>query len=342
MLTRKIFLGFAVLSAGFIALTGCASMEKYTQLENELALKQNEIAALQADKEELEDTLASRQTEMEKRVQAAMERERSAQAAEARAQAMASQTPEVQEVLLPPNAKPGECYARVLVPPTYKVETEQMLKREASERLEVVPARYEWVEEQVLVKPASKRLEVIPAVYETETERVLVRPAHTVWKKGTGPMQRVDHATGEIVCLVEVPATYKTVTKRALKQPATTRTVEIPAEYRTIKVRKLVSEPEVRRIPVPAEYQTVSRRIQLTEERLEWRPILCRTNATPAVIMQIQRALQQAGHDPGAIDGIIGPQTMNALKSYQRAKGLAVGDFTFRTLESLGVSTTTS
>ena len=56
------------------------------------------------------------------------------------------------------------------------------------------------------MKAASTRLETVPAQYETVTEEVLVRPAYTTWKKGTGPIQRIDQATGEIMCLVEVPA----------------------------------------------------------------------------------------------------------------------------------------
>src|SRR5262249_30631953 len=43
---------------------------------------------------------------------------------------------------LPPNAKPGECYAKVWVPATYKTISERILVRDASERLEVVPAKY--------------------------------------------------------------------------------------------------------------------------------------------------------------------------------------------------------
>jgi len=46
--------------------------------------------------------------------------------------------------LLPPNAKPGECYARAFVPPVYKTENVRVLKSEASERIDVVPEKYEW------------------------------------------------------------------------------------------------------------------------------------------------------------------------------------------------------
>lgn len=81
-----------------------------------------------------------------------------------------------------------------------------------------------------------------PTVYENVTEKVLVRDGYTTWKKGRGPIERIDNATGEIMCLVEVPPEYKTVTKRVIKTPASVRQVEIPAEYKTVK-RRLVVEP---------------------------------------------------------------------------------------------------
>lgn len=76
--------------------------------------------------------------------------------------------------LLPPNAKPGECYARVLVPEKYEDKTERVLKNAASERVEIVPAEYAMVDEKVLVKEASTVKKVIPARYEMVDEKVLV------------------------------------------------------------------------------------------------------------------------------------------------------------------------
>jgi hypothetical protein len=203
-------------------------------------------------------------------------------------------------------------------------------------------------------------MEEIPAKYEWVEEKVLVKPAHTVWKKGRGPIERIDHATGEIMCLVEVPATYKTVKKKvmsnppgtrevkvpaeyqtvkrkALVKPATTRKIEIPAEYKTVKVRKLVSPPQERRIAIPAEYQTLTKTEQNTDGRMEWRRILCETNVTPQIVSNIQTALLKAGHNPGPVDGILGPQTNAAVAAYQKEKGLATGGLTYRTMESLGI-----
>lgn len=288
-----------------------------------------------------------------------------------------------QTELLPPDAKPGQCFARVFVPPQYSVEQIRVLKREAasrvettepvyewveervlvkeaSEKLEVVPATYEWVEERVLVKPATTRIEVVPAKYRTVTEKVLDKPEHTVWKKGTGPITRIDEATGEIMCLVTVPATYKTISKkvlvsaattrevpvpaeyktlrkRVLKTPPATRKITIPAEYKTVKVRRLVKPAQSRTTEIPAEYETVSQRKMVTDGRVEWRPVLCRTNMTPDMVRRIQTALQKAGFNPGPIDGIIGRETLAAVKAFQQSRGLPTGGLTYPTLEALGI-----
>lgn len=182
--------------------------------------------------------------------------------------------------MLPPNAKPGECYARVMVPPTYKSVTERVMVEEGAERIEVIPAKYELVDEKVLVKEATERIEVVPAEYEMREEqvvvkqastqveevpaeyvwteeKVLVRPAQQVWKKGRGPIEQVDNGTGEIMCLVEVPAEYKTVKKRVLESPATTRRAEVPAEHATVMKKVMVKPETTRRIAIPAEYKTV-------------------------------------------------------------------------------------
>ncbi|MDH5534201.1 MAG: hypothetical protein OEZ08_01345, partial [Betaproteobacteria bacterium] len=231
---------------------------------------------------------------------------------------------------VPPNARPGECYARVYTPPVYKTESKTFLKRAAAEKVDIIPARYEkvaqqvvvrpatqrveivpatfeWIEERVMVSPPAKRIEEVPAVYETVTEQVLDKPAYTVWKKGTSTaIQKVDEATGDIMCLVEVPATYKTVTKEVLSMPATTREIEIPAEYQIVKkqvvktpettravevpaeystvmVTKMIAPPREVRTPIPAESQTVTQEVLAQAASVEWREILCATNTTPEI-----------------------------------------------------------
>ncbi len=188
--------------------------------------------------------------------------------------------------LFPPNAKPGHCYARVLIPATWGQTTDKVLVREASERVEIVPARYETVSERVLVKEASARLETIPARYETVEERVMVRPestrieevpatyktvseqilvspARTEWKRGPASsfgdsvVQSRTTDTGEVMCLVEIPAQYKTVSRTVVDRPASTREITIPAEYKTIKKTVIVEPAKTREITIPAEYDTI-------------------------------------------------------------------------------------
>lgn len=285
--------------------------------------------------------------------------------------------------LLPPGAKPGECYTRVYVPPTYETTTEQVMKRAASEKVEIIPAKFETVEERVLIKEESEKIEVIPATfkeveervmvkpeteeltvipaeYEDVKEQVLVQPAYVTWKKGRGPIEKVDETTGEIMCLVEVPAEYKTVIKRVVKkpaqiatvkkpaeyrtvkkvvvdQPASTRAVKVPAEYATIKVQKLVEPARETRVAIPEEYETVTKTVKKTEGHLAWRQILCETNVTPEVVKKIQDALKEAGVYKGPSDGNLGPQTITGITNFQKAKGLPSGQLTMETLRALNV-----
>lgn len=194
---------------------------------------------------------------------------------------LSAQTRIADDAALPPNAKAGECYARVFAPaeyetaseqlvvqdaatvldvtaPEYETVTEEVVVEEASFTLEVIPAQYEVVEEQVLVKEASEELVAIPAEYQDVEEEVVVRAAYTTWKKGRGLIERVDDSTGEIMCLVEVPAETNTVKKRVLVSPARVDTVQLPAEYRTVKKRVMVEPPRTERIEIPAKTETVT------------------------------------------------------------------------------------
>ena len=319
----------------------------------------------------------------------------------------------------------GSCLSEYYVPAQYKQEDVRVLKTAAFDKIEVEPAAYEWAEEKVLVKEAAKKVVEVPAEFETVTEKVLVKPATTAWKTGRGLVERIDNTTGEIMCLVEIPAQYKTVERKVVKTPATTKEIEIPAEYQIQKVRKLVKPAQERRVKVeptyetvsktvkvadekffwhpdyedkptgratgnticlretpakmatieqrkvktpatikeveiPAEYkllkvrklvkpaqqkkieipakiETVAKRVKVSDERLEWRSVLCETNITGRVMTDLQKALKAAGFNPGPIDGQVGAQTLRAVDNYQRAKGLERGGLTLNTLKSLGV-----
>ena len=68
-----------------------------------------------------------------------------------------------------PNAKPGSCYSKCLIADEYRTQTEQILVKAASSKVEIIPAKYETVSEQVIVKEAATRIERIPSKYESVT-----------------------------------------------------------------------------------------------------------------------------------------------------------------------------
>ena len=283
-----------------------------------------------------------------------------------------------------PPAIPGQCFALVkkpekyrrvrqqvvtkpatqrvvTTPPQYATEMREVVTRPAYEQLRVVPAQFRQVSERVQVKPETVQYVSTPPQYQTVTERVMVRPARTVWKPGRGPIERLDNATGEIMCLVEEPAQYQTFTKQVVAQPGgvrevrqpaqfqqVTRTVvaqparvervSVPAQTARVPVQRLVKPAGQQRVAVPAEYGTVERHELVEPARLEWRPVLCQTNITPAVIRQIQSALAAQGFNPGPIDGVIGEQTISAMNAFQRSRGLPVDRYlNVETVRALGI-----
>ncbi|MDB5972697.1 MAG: putative peptidoglycan binding protein [Hydrocarboniphaga sp.] len=248
-----------------------------------------------------------------------------------------------------------------VIPERYEWDEQTVMVKPASERIvEVVPAQYRWEEQQLLVKPAAEKLEQVPATYKTTSERQLVKPASQQWKRGHGLVEKVDNLTGDIMCLVESPAEYREVTHSEVDQPATTRRSEIPAEYQTVRRQVLVKEAEVRkeevpaqyqnikvrrlveparenRIAIPAEYQILTRQEKIADGHMEWRGVLCETNATPDTVRALQQALKSAGYYSGPLDGRIGSGTADGVRRYQASQGMAQGGITLETLERLGV-----
>ena len=91
---------------------------------------------------------------------------------------------------------------------------------------------------------------------------------------------------------------------------------------------------------IPAEQQSVTKTVVASAGRIEWKPVLCETNASPELIKSMQLKLRQVGRYSGKIDGKLNAQTMAAVRSFQRAKGLPTsGQLTIETLQVLGVRT---
>jgi len=325
---------------------------------------------------------------------------------------------------LPKSATAGQCFSEYYQPAKFENKTEKLLKTAAAEEIVTSEPQFEWVEEKVLVKEASEKIVEVPAEYDVTSEEVLESPAYTTWKSGRGLNERIDNATGEIMCLVEVPARYTTIEKRILKTPASIQKIAIPAEYKTVRVQKLIKPSAENRTPIEAEYQSITRRVKVSDAKLgwsiagtsgegeptgrtycltavpaqyktvakqvvkqpasikkvsvpatyktvrmeklvspasekripipakhkivtkqskisdarqEWRQVLCETNTTRDLVLQIQQGLQKAGFNPGQIDGVLGADTMRAADAYQRENNLPTGGLTIQTIDKLGI-----
>jgi hypothetical protein len=228
-----------------------------------------------------------------------------------------------------------------------------------------VPAEYRNVNRYVPEQPAAVRVVEVPAAYRTIKRRVMVEPARTETVRvpatyKTVPTQVLVRA--ETTRVVPVPAETQVVTRYELDQPAALRQVPVPelvqplsrqivtreagvreevvpAVYRT-ETRQVIDQPATTRwVDVPAQYETLTWQVKVAEPREERREVMCETNTHPDKIREVQRALQSAGFDPGAADGVLASSTLAAVARYQQARGLPVhGYLDVETVRALGVA----
>jgi len=210
-------------------------------------------------------------------------------------------------VSLPTGAKAGECFARVPVSAQFETQTEQILLREATQRIEIIPAEFETVTEQVVVKPESHHVIDIPPRFERVEEQVLVSPARQEWQWVNCAAPQADGRCGQQratkvsmrLCLVDIPAKYETIARMEMVQPPSTRTINEEAQYRTI-TRQVVKSParEVR-IDVPAEYGSVTKQVLVADATSAWQQIDCRSGefvAQAPLLTDVQVSALELGH----------------------------------------------
>lgn len=184
---------------------------------------------------------------------------------------------------LPATARPGQCYARVLVPATYRSVPVEVVTQEPGERIEVSEPVFRARNETVVTRDGHTRYEVTQPVFRTETATIVTRPAYErlvasqptygtrtetvvireprlVWRPGANlsGVRRLDPSTGEIYCLVEEPAVTQTVTRRVQTSPGAVQRQAVPAQTQAIQRQVLVTPGSVREIAVPPVTQDVT------------------------------------------------------------------------------------
>lgn len=190
------------------------------------------------------------------------------------------------------SAKPGQCFARMLVAPRFEQFTDHVMVADARTETHTVPEVSRMVEQDVVVEPehvihktvaavthvetqtvivtpATVREEPVPPVYQTRIEHVMVAPERQVWVQkpgiptGAALVTPVDHqpvpyrADGTLTwpgkTPVNIPVSQDTAQYLQQGSAQTVWCLQlIPAVYEDRKTQVEVSPAGVRRIDVPA------------------------------------------------------------------------------------------
>ncbi len=191
-----------------------------------------------------------------------------------------------------------------------------------------IPATYKIIKKEVLKEPAStRRVESSEAVYQTVKKTVLKTPSKTRE--------------------VEIPAEYRTVEVTKMVQPARERHIPIAAEYRTVEVTKEMQPASERHIPIAAEYRIQKSKEKISDERIEWRPVLCELNMNRENVQALQSALNEKGScqcgpngNECQVDGVLGQCTYNGVQRFAKQNGLSWGNnyVTLDVIRALGLN----
>lgn len=193
--------------------------------------------------------------------------------------------------LPPPNARPGECFGKVILPPVYGTSHQRVLQHPAWTETRRSRAVVERSRRLVLVRPARVERVRVPALYRTETswierpgarewvheparyeivrEKVMLEPGHAEWRRQSAPLaygenrygQTLVEPTGEVVCRVWVPARYGFTERKVQVSPGRSYAVEGAPRHQRV-VRKVLVRPagwSERRVPALYRTQVVER-----------------------------------------------------------------------------------
>ncbi len=190
--------------------------------------------------------------------------------------------------LTPPDAKPGECYARVVLPAQYETVEEKVMVKEPSEEISIVPAEYGTAEEEIEVIPATKKLTPVPATYNEVKETIEVKPAIRTWKTslkkkalpvsktilaaiGAGGVDLNSSQPGDCYKEYFVPRKFKTTTEDILVQNEHNKTEVIPAEFEIVEKTIVTKAASKKTVEIPAVYEETEEQVLVEAEKTVWK-----------------------------------------------------------------------
>jgi len=190
--------------------------------------------------------------------------------------------------LTPPDAKPGECYARVIQPAQYEETEEKVLVKEPSEALTITPAVFEPATEEIEIIPQTTKLTPVPAVYKEVNETIVVKPQIKIWKTS---LRKKAHPVNPIIlsaiqasgvaldqaqpgdCYKEYyqPIQFVKVTEEIMVKAETNQTKVLPPQFEDINKSVVIKPASKEIVEVPAVYEEVEEKVLVEPERTVWK-----------------------------------------------------------------------
>jgi hypothetical protein len=172
---------------------------------------------------------------------------------------------------LPPEARPGEAWCRVCLPPVYETVTERVMTTCPSTQSVWTPPGMETKLREVCVRPPCTQEIEVPGVYRTETYCCETSPARTEHRPR--PCTCEEQLAGMCECfdVVTIPPCTQVRTRQICITPPTRKTVYLPALYRTEAVLCEKCPGYWTCVEMPGVYETRTRQVCVQPERWEWR-----------------------------------------------------------------------
>jgi hypothetical protein len=202
--------------------------------------------------------------------------------------ASTAQSSTTQHTLTPPNAKAGECYARVVIPALYEEVEEKVLVKEAATKVTIVPAQYTTEEETIEVVPATKEFTVTPPEYEKKALEVEIKPEMKIWKTSlkkhalpVSPTLLASVAASGVnlkgveagSCFKEyyAPRQFKTLDEKVMVRDEYNETKIIEPTFEVVEKVVTLKPASKKRVEVPAKYKEVEEKILVEAEKTVWK-----------------------------------------------------------------------
>ncbi|NKQ40959.1 MAG: peptidoglycan-binding protein [Sulfurovum sp.] len=190
--------------------------------------------------------------------------------------------------LTPPDAKPGECYAKVVLPAEYEDIEEQVMVKEPSESISIIPAEYDTVKSEIEVIPETKKLTPVVATYKEVVETIEIKPAFKIWKNSLDEdalpvspiiLSAIESAgvdiknaqTGDCYREYFVPRKFAKNSEEILVQSESNETEVLPPEFEIVEKTVTIKPASKELVEVAAVYEEIEEQILIAPEKTIWK-----------------------------------------------------------------------